>query len=440
MENKVIINTPNPNYEFFSSGSTELSYLVASAVHNMTKFYINKLPIGHFKYIHKQNALSIREYKNQSAQFMLKKERPVLGVSYKLNLKDNQLFDSNYFSRTMGTHGRILYREFTRELDTFTDCIIYDKKHDVRLNFSAQYININMEFTHTYDTSMQQMETFWSMKPLFDLDPCQLPFYIKFPIPDNYILCIAQHMGFNIIDSEKGKIVEKPIEFVKELNKFTLYPITYELDTGTGRYRYFTTAETYYLIKFSLPDMDEGERQGNVYQNFHITHSVDIDVIVPSVWYLLFKNENFEPNAELVKEIPPDSIVISDIKYDWLPHVDKNDFSLVGYSGYEFEEDHIDEEIDLRQILFDKTYDTYIEADKKGIKLSTFMNAELYINQEKCTDESKYIYDKDNFKFTIKDGNMMNDYVIALYMDLEVYKQLNYKIYNEESEYLTGRE
>ena len=186
--------------------------------------------------------------------------------------------------------------------------------------------------------------------------------------------------------------------------------------------------------------MDEGERQGNVYQNFHITHSVDIDVIVPSVWYLLFKNENFEPNAELVKEIPPDSIVISDIKYDWLPHVDRNDFSLVGYSGYEFEEDHIDEEIDLRQILFDKTYDTYIEADKKGIKLSTFMNAELYINQEKCTDESKYIYDKDNFKFTIKDGNMMNDYVIALYMDLEVYKQLNYKIYNEESEYLTGRE
>lgn len=423
MNNKAYLNN---NTGFYSSGATELSYIVSCTVHNMIKYYMSKFKRGHFKHIHKAKSHVLREYKKKDINSRITKVRPVIAVNYRINLKEQQLFDSYFFTRQMGAIGLS-----DRDLNDFTQSIIYDKEHNVRLNFTTNYININMEFTHTYDTEMQQLETFWFMMPVFSLDPLQEEFYIKFAIPERYVNCIAKNMGYVDINDSSFK----PLEFVSKLNKYTLLPITYEMCTGTGTYRYFVTAKTIYLIRCNKPDIDEGQEKGTGRSNFRITHTLECDVMAPNMWYLMYKDEKWHPDVNDDKRVNVDKISVSTIKYDWLEHMD-GDNTVSGYSGLEFSEDGETGTIDIREIMMDDIYNAYLKLVDKGVQISKLLSVKVYKNR-KIYESPDVIIDVDNYTVTIKNGTIEDEYALALYVNLETLKMTEYEVYNETDEYIT---
>ncbi|MGL4998366.1 MAG: hypothetical protein ACRC5T_05300, partial [Cetobacterium sp.] len=303
--------------------------------------------------------------------------------------------------------------------------------------FTVNYVNINFDITQVYDTKMQQLESFWAMLPQFDLDPLQTEFYIKFPIPERYIYSIAEHMG---LKTAKDKTVPNPLEFTSVLNRSTLYPVLYEYDAGTGNYRYFVTCKTIYLIKFNKPEMDDGERKGDLEENFKISHSIEVDVMAPNMFYLLYTDSKWHP-----QNIPAPvtgNIALSTIRYDWLPHALGDKRTLSGYSGYVFEEEGSTVKVDVREIMMDDIYETYLKIESKGGRLSSLVSINLYINNEIVSPDRTDLFevDVDNYSITIKEGHIQDDYVIAIYVDLDTLKNYNYEIFKETDEYLLARD
>lgn len=406
----------NKRDNFLAAGSTELPYIIGNILHNVTTLYLTKFPKGHFKHVHPATKLASREFTRRNIRKILIKNKPILSIVPRAELKDNVMLYSNSFTTISPMDISIIS---DKDLDMFTVPLIKNMDSNVRLFMTMTNIVTTLEFTEIYETREQQLSAWWSSKPYFELEPCQRVMYIKFPIQERFIYKLAEASNY----LKDGEITD-PILFCRELNKHTTYPIYYEKDTATGKYRYFITIETSYMFRFSQPDKDDGEKKGDAENNFRVTRNIEVELPVPSVVYFAYKDEKWKPEL-YADTLSSDTIVpIQNIRYDWIERY-KDGMYIQGYSKYAFDTEGDTASFTILDVMFDKMYIAYKKAIETGIDLSKLINVKLYINRE---ESDKFTFDYVTGNVTIPNGSIDDTYVIVVYGDLYLMKKIIYTI------------
>lgn len=104
---------------------------------------------------------------------------------------------------------------------------------------------------------------------------------MDFHIPTELILRVAEDSGFDIVDNE---VVDMP-GFIYYLNKHSQVPIIYKMRNIKGRCEYFLKlSEMYIHTRTDNVTVDDGEREGQLMNNFNVEFNCAVRFPVPKFY------------------------------------------------------------------------------------------------------------------------------------------------------------
>ena len=116
---------------------------------------------------------------------------------------------------------------------------------------------------------------------------------MDFHVPDALMLKMATDAGF---ETEHGKVKDS-IGFMYYLNSHSVLPFIFKLNTATGNYKYFIKMSNMYVhIRSNEVQVDDGERQGHIMNNYIIDFNVDVRFPSPKfyAYYSISVKETIE--------------------------------------------------------------------------------------------------------------------------------------------------
>lgn len=407
------------NREYFAAYSS-MGHIAGNIMYVMQKYYMSYFPKNTFKYIHKATKSMSNEFKLQDLNSITKKKNPVLAIFPKIMIgEEHEMLGADRMQRPM---------PYDKE-NTFLSKIIQDYGANVRIDCAMRRLRMQFDMNSVWSSRLVQLNQVWQLKNSAPENrPTMIRSRIKFPLPKHFILTFALDSGFKL--DENNMVIELPA-FMEHLNRCSKFPITYELKTSTGNNEFFCVYKTDFIITFGAVDNDDGEDVEQTKKNFKISHGLQVDVTIPSIFYYVSKDEKFNVDELAVDPQYPDNMVSSEgAEYGWLPMVDSStNWNIQSKSGYEFndiEKDHekIQTETEsFKALLSSDIMNAYNKAKSNGIDHKTYMRL-IYFKDRAEASELDYTVDYDNLEMTLK-GLPYKSHVLGLYVDMNYVHSMN---------------
>ena len=380
-------------------------YSVASTVHGysvgieyMKNWFLDKFDKDYFKTVFVDGKSVFDDYRRLSRKELLTIEKPALSIVSKL--------DVDYDRETVDMYPGGL-KNFARRTCTYDKGFFRDYDNNTYLGMHLRLMKINFNFRVRVKTRAQQIDVFEFMRIAFKIGLSHKERAdIDFHVPKEIIICIAKDNGYEV--DENGK-VKDVIGFLKYLNEHSSLPFMYKLRTINGNNEFFIKA-SYLPIQIGCANglsMDEGERQGQLDNNFHVEMECELKIPVPQ-FYAYYTDHTIELEKKLKRELLG-LYNLSDVYQT--PEVNDQRWELLIKTDWVNDEYYLDT-IEFEELLQRNEIQTILKHTKNtGLSPAIFMDIHLYNNFKRIPIE----IDWENYSIIVKSVLKDKESRIAIY-------------------------
>lgn len=297
---------------------------------------------------------------------MLKRPSPNLTIIPELDYQfNNEFIDLN------STKLKTYVKRFGHDKAFFVD---FDK--DIRIGINFETIKMNTQYRIKVKTKNQQLDLYHRLKLALGQTSGQ---YISTDIhvPYELMLQVAQHAGFKITADNR---IEDSYGFIVYLNSHSAVPFMYKLRYVNSKEEFFIRANDVYIhTRVTDISVDNGERVGQLMNNFTIEINTETRFPAPQVYILYSLQENLMINKGA--EVGSDEIVkfINTIRLQHIP--DTNDKGWNSYVRVDVVEENLTETIKINfSPLFEGTDIQKVIDYTRSIRISpaTFLDIKMF--------------------------------------------------------------
>ena len=366
----------------------------------MKNWFLDKFDKDYFKTIFVDGKSVFDDYRRLTRKQLLTIEKPALSIVSKL--------DVDYDRETVDMYPGGL-KNFARRTCTYDKGFFRDYDNNTYLGMHLRLMKINFNFRVRVKTRAQQIDVFEFMKIAFKIGSThQERADIDFHVPKEIIICLAKDSGFEV--DENGK-VKDVIGFLKYLNAHSGLPFMYKLRTINGNNEFFIKA-SYLPMHINTSNnlsMDEGERQGQLDNNFHVEMDCELRLPVPQ-FYAYYTDHTVELEKKLKRELLG-LYNLSDVYQT--PEVNDQRWELLIKTDWVNDEYYLDT-IEFEELLQRDEIQTILKHTKNtGLSPAIFMDIHLYNNFKRIPIE----IDWENYSIIVKSVLRDKESRIAIYAD-----------------------
>ena len=262
-------------------------------VEYMKKWFLDKFDDEYFKTVFIDGKSVFDDYRRLSRQELLTIEKPALSIRSVLDVDYNRDFVDMY-------PGGL--KNFARRTCTYDKAFFRDYDSNTYLAMHLRLMKINFQFRARVKTRAQQIDLLEFMKIAFKIGSTHKEYVdMDFHVPKEIIFCIAKDNGFEIDEHKKVKDV---VGFLQYLNSHSGFPFMYKLRTINGNNEFFIKVQhlCMHVNTTEQLSIDDGERQGQLDNNFHVEMNCELRIPVPQ-FYAYYTDHTVELEKKLKREL-----------------------------------------------------------------------------------------------------------------------------------------
>lgn len=360
------------------------------AVEYMQKWFLDKFDKDYFKTIFVAGKSVFDDYRKISKEDLLSIKKPALSINPVLDVDYNRDFVDMY-------PGGL--KNFARRTCTYDKAFFSDYENNNYLGMHLRLMRINFNFKIRVKTRAQQIDVLEYMKIAFKIGSSHKEYKdVDFHVPKEIIICIAKDAGFEI---DKDGKVKDIIGFLHYLNSHSGLPFMYKLRTINGNNEFFIKAPSLcmHILCTDQLSIDDGERQGQLDNNFHIEMNCELKIPVPQ-FYVYYTDHTVELEKKLKRELLG-LYNLSDVYQ--LPEVNDKGWETL------IKTDWLNDEYYLKDIEFAELLERpdllkiLTHTFNMGLSPSIFLDIKLYNNFKEIPIEIDWMNFKINVNSVLKD-------------------------------------
>ena len=319
--------------EFRNSNSKTLyrSICVPSTVQSyslciefMKKWFLSKFDKDTFKSIYVEGKNIYDDFRTLDKTALLKRQKPALTITPSISWDfTNESIDSY-------PYGMDLYVQTGR----FKESFFSYAPNNSYMGIGMETILMPFNFRVKLETRAQQLDMYKFIKMACRVGfTCGENVDLDFHVPYLLMIQIAKDNGFKTLSKKESgdeydEIIENIPEFIRWLNKYSTLPFLYKYRALNGKNEFFIKMRDMYVhIRPSDLNADDGEREGQLSNNFTIDLSAEVRFPAPKMYAYYSDNEHklhtvygawYQPNGPITSCYTFKGAVIPDTnKYDW---------------------------------------------------------------------------------------------------------------------------
>lgn len=254
---------------------------------------------------------------------------------------------------------------------------------------------------------------------------------LDFHLPMRLMSQVAKDNGFEL--DSNGNIKESS-EFLSHMNKNSVLPIMYKRRNGTGNKEYFVKLPKMY-VHFRISDIqiDEGERQGHLMNNFNLQFDVDVHFPCPKFFvYFYFETKEF------LKTSPEESDIIrlEDFPVLSIPKTNDKGWNQFITTEYIDDEENFKEKVPLTISFIELLGDLRKAIDYTK---SIYLTPGLFIDMKLFNNGKEIPLEIDWENYEIKTNKAMTDIKshLVLYVDNKYLNETIMKLREDKEHRIT---
>ena len=393
--------------------STVQSYSLC--IEYIKNWFLSKFPENFFKTVYLDGKNIYDDFRTLSKIDMLKRQKPSLTIT------PNIQWDFNNDNLDSYPYGMDLYVQTGRFKDSFFQC-----------SETSSYMGIGMEtllmpfsFKVRVETRAQQLDLYKYMKMA-----CRVGFTngedvdLDFHIPYALMVQLARDNGFEVtseqLPDDQGTvdIITHVPEFLRWLNTHSSLPFLYKHRTLNGKNEFFLRMRNMYVhIRSNDISADDGEREGQMTNNFTIEMNIEVRFPAPKM-YAYYSNNVHKLKTVYGAWYQPYGPVTTCYTFKGTDIPDKNRYGWDLYLNTTYEDPEcIDNilSINFKSLLEDDMGACIIDCLDKGVSPAIFCDLIFYNGGEYVRGK----VDWESLTFTSDDKVRTPGTFIGIYIDKE---------------------
>lgn len=369
-------------------------------VEYMKRWFLDKFDKEYFKTVFVAGKSVFDDYRKLSKKELLTVEKPALAINPALDVDYNREYVDMY-------PGGL--KNFARRTCTYDKGFFKDEESNTYLGLHLRLMRINFNIRARVKTRAQQIDLLEYMRLAFKIGSTNSEYVdMDFHVPKEIIICLARDNGFEVDGNGKVKDV---IGFLQYLNSHSGFPFMYKLRTINGNNEYFIKVPhlSMHIDCTNNLSIDEGERQGQLDNNFHVEMDCQLRFPVPQ-FYAYYTDHTIVLEKKLKRELLG-LYNLSDVYQT--PEVNDKQWGLLMDTEWENDEYYLDE-IEFKELIDGVTFKKVLEHTRNiGLSPAIFMDIHLYNNFKEIPIE----IDWENYKIIVKSVLESKFSKIAIYAD-----------------------
>lgn len=375
----------------------------------MKNWFLSKFQKDTFKSIYIEGKNIYDDFRSLSKIELLKKQKPALAIVPSITWDFNNENIDSY------PYGLDLYVQTGRFKNSFFSC----PETNSYLGIGMETILMPFTFRVRLETRAQQLDMYKFIKMA-----CRVGFTngedvdLDFHIPYALMVQLAMDNGFEVIRDESnntdGVITNVP-SFLRWLNMHSVLPFLYKHRTLNGRNEFFVRMRNMYVhIRPTDISADDGEREGQLTNNFNIELSAEVRFPAPKM-YAYYSNNEHKLHTVYGAWYQPNGPISTCYTFKGTPIPDKNRYGWGLFMSTTYEEENINNNliIDIKELLQGDVGECIKDCIEKGISPSIFCDFIFYNGGEYI--DGKFNWDE--LIFTSSDIVRATGTYIGVYVD-----------------------
>ena len=246
----------------------------------MKRWFLSKFPENTFKSIYVEGKNIYDDYRTLDKTALLKRDKPALTITPDLN------WDFNNENIDTYPYGMDLYTQTGR----FKQSFFSYPQNNSYLGIGMETILMNFNYKIKLETRAQQLDMYKFIKLACRVGfTCGEDVDLDFHVPYALMLQLARDNGFatstKSINGEEVEVILDVPTFLRWINKYSTIPFLYKFRALNGRNEFFIKMRNMYVhIRPGDLSADNGEREGQLTNNFMIELSAEVRFPVPKMY------------------------------------------------------------------------------------------------------------------------------------------------------------
>ena len=247
----------------------------------MKHWFISKFPPNTFKSVYVDGKNIFDDFRSLDKLTLLKRQKPSLAIYPSIDWSFN---NENLDSYPYGMQHYI-------QTGRFKDSFFSSPKTDSYMGIGMETILMNFNFRVRMETRAQQLDMFKFIKLACRVGfTCGEDVDLDFHIPYALMIQLAKDNGFKVLqrtpdDPNPDELIVNIPEFLHWLNTHSSLPFLYKYRTLNGKNEFFLRMRRMYVhIRPSDLSADDGEREGQLTNNFNIELSAEVRFPAPKMY------------------------------------------------------------------------------------------------------------------------------------------------------------
>lgn len=385
-------------------------------VEYMKNWFLSKFDKDKFKSIYVDGKNIYDDYRTLSKIDLLKRQKPSLTIVPSIS------WDFNNENIDTYPYGMDMYVQTGKFKNSFFSC----PETNSYLGIGMETLLMNFGFRVRVETRAQQVDLFKFMKLA-----CRVGFTngedvdLDFHIPYKLMIQLAKDNGFKTrqknISNGNSTVIEETIEdipaFLRWLNIHSSIPFLYKHRTLNGRNEFFIRMRNMYVhIRPTDIGADDGEREGQMTNNFTIDLTAEVRFPAPKM-YAYYSNNEHKLTEIYGAWYQPNGPVSTCYTFKGVTIPDKNSvgWPLFMSTTYEEDEEKLSEKlvIDLSDLVEGDIGECIVDCLDKGISPAICCDMQFYNGGEYVHGS----FDWESLTFTSNEPVRSTGTYIGIYVD-----------------------
>lgn len=316
-ENGCIPQQPQePNYLALM---TSISHTYGNVIAFIREWLLSQFPKNMFNTIHVNSKLAHRQLSTNKEFF--KKRKPMLILRPRIA----DWSEDRFLKGTMITERKAA--QYNTWGGTNLQEFIVDPAHDLQIKYQLNRSVMLIDIILIFETAMQQLDYMhFLVNQITPERPFSINANLESYIPLEMLDMVSKLSGVNIYDTDRSTK-----NFMSYIQGCSRYPITYKLQGSTGNREFFRYYNTNLDTVISDISHDDGNKVGQVTNNFQLTFTIRVEFMSTGYYYL------FSPHLTEIDlpKIDPQEYPSSGIIPLFSDYISKDDLNMpIGWSIY----------------------------------------------------------------------------------------------------------
>lgn len=377
------------------------------AIEFMKSWFLSKFEKDFFKTVYVNGKHVLDDYKIFNKD-IIKKQKPMLAILPTVEYDhDRDMLDSYLASPSLFLRRSNYQQSFFR-----------DEERDLYLGVQFRELKMNFGYKIRVSSRAQQLDLWQHMELKFRIGATQKKHITAdFHIPKKIMIDIAKKAGFDVI--EETDTIYNILEFLYYLNSHSDFPITYKMRAINRKQEFFMRVSgedmMIHIRNTDKISLDDGERDGQLDNNFHIEFSNVIRIPIPH--FYVYYSQEYITGTTNIYEQEESSIGLYSFNDFTIP--DRNDLGWSQVAMISYLCDKGDKFADMTEVFSGNTnLDKVIKYNlKQYISPQAFIDIQVYRNDDRaCKVKTKMDFETNKLLF-LEDMDE-ESIVIVIYADM----------------------